>query len=70
MNEVREQLRSSDYLVVPWGALHIPGIAQELEDSGFRVSESSEFTVIRFRSVLGRGPDKPVEISPVEEPDR
>jgi hypothetical protein len=67
LEEIKEYLTKSDYLIVPWGALHIPEIAQELEKSGFSVSETQEYVVIRFKSVFGSGgrlpptPSRPAE---------
>jgi hypothetical protein len=50
VNELRERLATSERFVVPWGAAHMPGIAREIQKLGFRLAETREFTVIRFRA--------------------
>jgi hypothetical protein len=47
--ELQARLPESDTLVVPWGAAHMPGIAEGLQASGFRLGETRDCTVIRFR---------------------
>ena len=36
---------------MPWGVAHMPGIAKEIQKAGFRLEETKEYVVIRFRSV-------------------
>jgi hypothetical protein len=48
--ELRARLAEADEFVVPWGAAHMPGIAKEIEQLGFRVKETQDFTVLRFWS--------------------
>jgi hypothetical protein len=50
VEELQSRLDESEQFVVPWGAAHMPGIAKELQKLGFRVNETRDFTVIRFRS--------------------
>jgi hypothetical protein len=49
LQEIRDQLSSSDQLVVPWGAAHMPEIAREIQKAGFRLDSSREYVAIRFR---------------------
>jgi len=49
VEELRSRLLESEQFVVPWGAAHMPGIAREIEKLGFRLDESRDFTVLRFR---------------------
>ena len=51
LGEIRTQLQSSNLIVVPWGAAHMPGISSELEHAGFHVSETQEFKIFNFRTV-------------------
>ena len=48
LDEIQARLPETEYLVVPWGVAHMPGIATELQKSGFRLVESREYTLIRF----------------------
>ena len=48
MEEIKARLPQSDNIMVPWGAAHIPGIAREIQKSGFRLNERREYVVIRF----------------------
>jgi len=48
LGEIRSQLLVSDAIMVPWGAAHMPGLAREIQKSGFHLSETKEFFVIRF----------------------
>jgi uncharacterized protein YbaP (TraB family) len=52
-SEIQARLKQSDHLIVPWGAAHIPGIAREIQDAGFRLQETREFKVVQFH-FLGR----------------
>jgi hypothetical protein len=45
---LHERLPNSRHIVVPWGAAHMPEIAREIEKSGFRVTDTREYTAIRF----------------------
>ena len=49
VGELRRRLSESEKFVVPWGAAHMPGIAREIQKLGFRLDETQEFTVVRFR---------------------
>ena len=42
------ELPQSDLIIVPWGAGHMPEIAKGIENEGFRLTGSKEYTVIRF----------------------
>ena len=49
LEQLQSRLPQSDTFVVPWGAAHMPGIAEGLRASGFRLGETRDYTVIRFR---------------------
>jgi hypothetical protein len=51
LGEIESHLPETDNIMVPWGAAHMPGLARGIEKSGFHLSETREFVVIRF----GRG---------------
>jgi hypothetical protein len=42
------QLSQSNELIVPWGAAHMPGIAQGIQKLGFRPVSTKEYVAIRF----------------------
>ena len=48
--EIDARLSQSENIIVPWGAAHMPGIAREIQKSGFRVDETRNYVAIRFRS--------------------
>jgi hypothetical protein len=48
LGEIKSHLTTSDSIMVPWGAAHMPGLAREIEKDGFRLSETEEYEVIRF----------------------
>lgn len=48
LGEIRENLKTSDNLMVPWGVAHMPGLAREIEKEGFRLSETQDYVVIPF----------------------
>ena len=50
LEEIHSRLPQSDILLVPWGAAHMPGIAREIQKSGFRSVETNRYVAIRFRS--------------------
>jgi hypothetical protein len=58
LKEIKTALQDSEHIVVPWGAGHMPGIAREIQKSGFVLDESREYTVVNFRSVWKIGRSK------------
>jgi hypothetical protein len=46
--EVRNHLTQTDYIIIPWGAAHMPGIAQGIQKEGFHLEETHDYWVIRF----------------------
>src|SRR5208283_3785580 len=52
LEEIHARLPQSDNIIVPWGAAHMPGLAKEIQKSGFRLDETREYVVIRFGSVI------------------
>jgi hypothetical protein len=58
LQEIQTELARTKTIVVPWGAMHMPGLAAEIEKSGFRVSKTRDFEVMNFRSVLKPKPSK------------
>lgn len=47
---LKERLPSTDHIVVPWGAAHMPEIAREILKLGFRQTKTQDFVAIRFGS--------------------
>ena len=44
---------SYDVFIVPWGALHMPGLQKAFEDRGFTVERSRMLTLARYQTVAG-----------------
>jgi hypothetical protein len=55
VGEIRARLPQSAHLIVPWGVAHMPGIAAEVQASGFHVAGTREYTVIRFHATRNPG---------------
>ena len=51
LEEIHSRLSQSEHLVVPWGVAHMPELAKEIQKSGFRLEDSREYVVIRFRQI-------------------
>lgn len=49
LGEIQSHLPGSDSIMVPWGVAHMPGIAREIQKAGFRLVETRDYDVIRFR---------------------
>ena len=47
---IHSRLSQTDHIIVPWGVAHMPEIAKEIQKSGFRLEETSEYMNIRFGS--------------------
>ncbi len=56
LQEIHTELSKTNTIVVPWGAMHMPGLAAEIEQSGFHVSKTRDFEAMSFRSILRRTP--------------
>jgi hypothetical protein len=52
LQEIHTELARTNTIVVPWGAMHMPGLAAEIEKSGFQVSGTRDFEAMSFRSVF------------------
>jgi hypothetical protein len=50
VEEIQARLPQTENIMVPWGVAHMPGIAREIQKSGFRLNDSQEYEVIRFGS--------------------
>ena len=48
LEELRDRLPSSDYLIIPWGAAHMPELSREIQKSGFHLAEARSYQAIRF----------------------
>lgn len=45
---MEERLRTSDHIIVPWGAAHMPGISAGVLKAGFRLQDKEDHVAIRF----------------------
>lgn len=50
--ELDQALREYRHVIVPWGALHLPGIAVAIEDQGFVLVEESHRLLVSWSMVL------------------
>ena len=50
VDEIHSKLSQTDNIMVPWGVAHMPGIADEIQKSGFRLDATHEYMVIQFRN--------------------
>jgi len=48
LKELNARLPAADDFVIPWGAAHMPGIAEAIEKSGFHLAETRDYVSIRF----------------------
>ena len=48
LERLQEELSQTNIIIVPWGAAHMPGIAGMLQKNGFHLTETKDYTVIRF----------------------
>lgn len=48
LNQIDDHLDESANLIVPWGAAHMPGIADGIQKAGFRLVEQKQYQVIGF----------------------
>ncbi len=48
LEEIQSHLPQTRNIMVPWGVAHMPGIAKEIQKSGFQLDETENYTVIRF----------------------
>jgi uncharacterized protein YbaP (TraB family) len=58
LDEIQTRLSETDNIVVPWGVAHMPEIAKEIQKSGFRLNETRDYTVIRFRPAQKKRPNQ------------
>jgi hypothetical protein len=52
--EIDARLPQSERIIVPWGVAHMPGIAKQIRQSGFRVVDTRDYLTIRFPSLGGK----------------
>ncbi|RYD21374.1 MAG: hypothetical protein EOP88_11630 [Verrucomicrobiaceae bacterium] len=45
---MEERLKTSDHIIVPWGAAHMPGISAGVLKAGFRLEDKEDHVAIRF----------------------
>lgn len=48
LETLQSELPQSNILIVPWGAAHMPAIAKAIEEEGFHLVKTKEYTVIPF----------------------
>jgi hypothetical protein len=48
LEKLQDELSQTNIIIVPWGAGHMPGIVEALQKDGFRLTETKDYTVIRF----------------------
>ena len=50
LEELHARLPQTEHIIVPWGVAHMPGVAGDIQKSGFRLVETRDYIVIRFHS--------------------
>jgi len=55
LEKLQGELSQSNIIIIPWGAGHMPGIAEAIKSDGFHLTETKDYTVIRF---FHRQPEK------------
>lgn len=63
LGEIHSHLPTADSIMIPWGAAHMPGVARGIEKSGFHLSETRDYVVIRFGRVRKGSPPDGRELS-------
>jgi hypothetical protein len=48
LEKLQDELLESDVIIIPWGAGHMPGIAQAIQKDGFHLTGTEDYTIIRF----------------------
>ena len=54
LKEIRIALTETGTVMVPWGAAHMPGLAQEIQNDGFKLSSSHKYQIVNFRAMWER----------------
>ena len=54
LGEIQSHLLASENIMIPWGVAHMPGISKEIQKSGFKLDQTQEYMVIRFRGFWNR----------------
>lgn len=67
LKEVQTELGSSDCVVVPWGAAHMPGLAREIQKAGFHLFESKQYQVFKFRTLWRRAESPKVGLASLRQ---
>jgi hypothetical protein len=58
LEEINRRFSQSDNIVVPWGALHMPGLARQIQMDGFHLADTRQYTVVHFGSHKTAAPDE------------
>ena len=66
VQEIAARSSQSNNIIVPWGVAHMPGIAREIQKSGFRLIETKEYVAIRFHSAAAKNKNPVNEGDPVK----
>lgn len=51
LSEINKELLCSNQIAVPWGAEHMIGISQALQQEGFHLTETQEVPIFYFRTI-------------------
>ena len=50
----QERLPTSEHIVIPWGAAHMPGISEGVLKAGFHLQDTEDHVAIRFWGGKGK----------------
>ena len=60
LEEIVDEMKETDVIVVPWGAAHMPTLAKDIQKLGFKQTREEEFTIFHYRTLWrGEGKKKP-----------
>jgi hypothetical protein len=48
LEKFRSELSEPGMIIIPWGAGHMPGIAEAIQKDGFHLTGTKDYTIIRF----------------------
>jgi hypothetical protein len=54
LNRIDESFEKFDAVVVPWGAMHMPGVSEELQNKNFKITSQQEYPVWYYRALWNR----------------
>lgn len=54
LGEIQKAVGETDQVMVPWGAAHMPGLEEEIQKTGFKLTEEQDYQIANFRTMWSR----------------